>query len=114
MKISLSKGLKDTLGFKNVTYKKDTSANQAKKTATSEYKDLTLDAMLYSKHGEPGLKASSKQLAAQISGTPAKSDLLDPRLRTVRSIAKKSGSGAKSTANILAYAKAEADKLKVT
>jgi|14BtaG_2_1085337.scaffolds.fasta_scaffold334778_1 hypothetical protein len=112
MKISLSKGLKDTLGFKNVTYKKDTSASTGKKTPTSEYKDLALDAIMYSKHGEAGLKASSKQLEAQISGTPAKSDLLDPRIKTVRSIAKKSGTGAKSTANILAYAKAEADKLR--
>ena len=112
MKIRLSNALKDSLGFKKVTYKKDTSANTAKKSPSREYKDLALDAMMYAKHGEAGFKASSKQLEAQLTGTPAKSDLLDPRIKTVRSIAKKSGTGAKSTANILAYAKAEADKLR--
>ena len=113
MSITLSQGLKDRLGVKTVKYK-DISEKTTKKTQEEEYKSLAWDSLLYSEHGEAGLAATSEKLGAQVTGKEVKADVINPRLAQIRSIAKKAGKGASRTANILAYAKAESDKLKLT
>ena len=110
MSIKMLPGLRSTMNIPQPKITVDTSANIKQKTAEQEAKDLTLDALLYQKHGE-GAIGASKQISSDISGKPAKPNLLDKRLQTVRTIAKKSG---KSTPATLAYAKAEAKKLKVS
>ena len=110
--ITVSQGLKDKLGVKTVRYKDITQKNKAK-TPEQSYKDLAWDALVYSEHGELGLAATSEKLEGQISGKPVQPDVINPRIAQIRDIARKSGTGPSRTANILAYAKAEAEKQKV-
>ena len=111
--ITASKGLKDKLGVTTVRYK-DISKKTTQKTQEEEYKSLAWDSLIYSEHGEKGFAATSEKLGAQVTGKEVKADVINPRLAKIRAIAKKAGTGASRTANILAYAKAESDKLKLT
>ena len=111
--ITASKGLKDRLGVKTVRYKDITQKTKAK-TPEQAYKDLAWDALLYSEHGELGLAATSEKLEGQITGKQTQPDITNPNIKTIRDIARKAGTGPSRTANILAYAKAEAEKLKLS
>jgi len=111
--ITLSQGLKDRLGVKTVKYK-DISQKNTSETQEEAYKSLAWDTLLYTEHGEASLAATSEKLGAQVTGKEVKADVVNPRHAKIRALAKKSGTGSSRTANILAYAKAESDKLKLT
>ena len=114
MSITLTKGLKDRLGIKTVKYKDISQKESSVKTPEEAYKSLAWDAIMYSEHGEAGFAATTEKLESQITGKEVKADVINPKLAIARAIAKKAGKGASRTANILAYAKAESDKLKLT
>lgn len=111
MKISMSQELKSNLAdFKTVRYKKDSSADKRTEKPSEKYKSIALNALLYQKHGEKAIPAFSKNLKADIEGSKATPDLLDKEINIIRKIAKSSP----TTGTVLARAKAEAEKLKVT